>query len=44
MMCSYNDRQAAPVGEVLKHYRDPTYVSARYAVAVIKEGTTICHH
>ena len=43
-MCSYKDRWAAAVAELLKCSREPTYVSARYAVAVIKEGMTVSHH
>ena len=31
--CSYKDRWAAAVGELLKRSRKPTYASARHAVA-----------
>ena len=41
IMCSYKERWAVAVGELLKHCREPTNTSARYAVAVIKEGMTI---
>ena len=37
IMCSYKDRRAAAVGELLKCSKKPTNTSARYAVAVIKE-------
>ena len=42
-MCSYKDTWAAAVGELLKYSREPkpTYASARYAVAVIKEEMTV---
>ena len=43
IMCSYKDRWAAAVGELLKCFREATNTSARYAVAVIKEGMTISH-
>ena len=39
----YNDRWAATVGELLTCSREPTNASVRYAVGVIKEGTTIGH-
>ena len=42
-MCSYKDKWAAAVGELLKFSIEPTNVSARYAVDVIKEGLTISH-
>ena len=45
-MCGYhvyNDRWAAAVGELLACSRETTNSSVRYAVAVIKEGTTIDH-
>ena len=44
IMCSYKSRWAAAVGELLKCSGEPTNASARYAVAVIKEGMTISHH
>ena len=40
-MCK--DRWAAAVGELLTCSRKPTDASVRYAVAVIKEGTTTGH-
>ena len=42
-MCSYKDRWAAAVGELLKWSSEPTNVSVRYAMALIKEGMTINH-
>ena len=39
----YKDRWAAAVGDFLTCSREPTYTSDRYAVAVIKDGTTIVH-
>ena len=39
----YKDRWAAAVGELLTCSREPTDASVRYAVAVIKEGTTTGH-
>ena len=39
----YKDRWAAAVGELFTCSREPTNESVRYAVAVIKEGTTIGH-
>ena len=43
-VCSYKNRWAAAVSELLKCSRQPTNTTARYAVAVIKEGMTISHH
>ena len=37
------ERWAAAVGELLTYFRKPTNASVRYAVAVIKKGTTIGH-
>ena len=42
-MCSYKDRWAVAVGELLKCSRELTNASTRYAVALIKEGMTISH-
>ena len=39
-MCGYKERWAAAVEELLKCSREPTNVSARYAVAMINEGMT----
>ena len=39
----YKDRWAAAVGELLTCSREPTNVSVRYVVAVIKEGMTTAH-
>ena len=43
MLCyhAYKDRWAAAVEELLTFSREPTNASVRYAVAVMKEGTTI---
>ena len=41
--CSYKDRRAVAVGELLKCFKEPTNVSTRYAAAVIKKGMTISH-
>ena len=42
-MCSYKDRWAVAVGELLKCSRELTNASTRYAVPLIKEGMTISH-
>ena len=42
-MFSSKNRWEAGFGELLKCSRWPTNTSARYAVAVIKEGMTISH-
>ena len=39
----YKDRLAGSVRELLMLYREHTIVSFRYAVAMIKEETTISH-
>ena len=39
----YKNRWEAAVGELLMSSREPTNASFRYVVAVIKEGTIICH-
>ena len=39
----YKDRWAVAVGELLTCFREPTNASDRYAVAVIKDRTTIGH-
>ena len=39
----YKDRWAASVGELLTCSREPTNASDRYAVAVVKDGSTIGH-
>ena len=39
----YKDRWAAAVGELFTCSREPTNVSVRYAVAMIKEGMTTGH-
>ena len=44
IMCSYKDRWAATVGELLKCSTEPTYASTKYAVAMIKEEMTVSHH